>query len=104
MIYHVTTYKLWEAALKNGYYEAPSLHSKGFIHISTQQQINGVLNRYYKDQKALLLLHIDEEKVSSPLKWELAPSVNEEFPHIYGKLNLAAVIKVSNILAGNYEL
>jgi uncharacterized protein (DUF952 family) len=104
MIYHVTTYNLWEAAIKAGYYEAPSLQSEGFIHTSTQQQVQGVLNRYFKDEKNLLLLHIDEHKVSPEIKWEVAPSENEKFPHIYGRLNLDAVIKVSNILAGNYEL
>lgn len=104
MIYHVTTYQLWQSALKTGFFETPSLLSEGFIHTSKLHQVAGVLNRYYKDKKDLLLLSIDETKVTSPVKWELAPSVNEEFPHIYGKLNLEAVTKVSNILDGKYEL
>jgi uncharacterized protein (DUF952 family) len=103
MIYHITTPQLWESALQKGYFEAPSLHSEGFIHTSRQQQVQGVLNRYYSGNKSLLLLHIDENKVISEIKYELAPSVNEEFPHIYGKLNLDAVIKVSEISNGIYE-
>ena len=44
-----------------------------------------------------MLLHIEESKLTAPLKYELAPSVNEEFPHIFGQLNLDAVIKVETI-------
>ena len=104
MIYHVTTKSTWDDAVKKGYFEAPSLHSEGFIHTSRQQQIQGVLKRYYSGKTDLVLLHIDENKVNAPIKWELAPSVNEEFPHIYGRLNVDAVIKISNISDGKYDI
>jgi len=97
MIYHVVAKLNWDIAVKNGFYEADSLAKEGFIHASKEQQVNGVLQRYYKDQSNLLLLHIDESKLIAPLKYELAPSVNEEFPHIYGRLNLDAVIKIVEI-------
>jgi len=93
MIYHVTTKAAWEQALQNGFYETASLQTEGFIHNSTQQQVSGVLDRYYKNATDLLLLHIDESKLTSPLKYELAPSVNEEFPHIFGPVNLDAVVE-----------
>ncbi|MEJ7610454.1 MAG: DUF952 domain-containing protein [Ferruginibacter sp.] len=93
MIYHVTDKETWEKALITGSYEAPSLHTEGFIHTSSAEQVKGVLERYYKGKTNLVLLHIDEEKLRSLLKYELAPSVNEEFPHIYGPLNTDAVIK-----------
>lgn len=97
MIYHVVTAVLWEAARKAGYYEAASLKDEGFIHTSTEHQVQGVLQRYYQNQQNLLLLHIDESKLLAALKYELAPSVNEEFPHIFGRLNLDAVVKVTEI-------
>lgn len=93
MIYHVTTVNEWEAALKQGSYEAPSLHTEGFIHTSKADQVKGVLERYYKGRTDLLLLHIEESKLGSVLKFELAPSVNEEFPHIYGPINMDAIVK-----------
>ena len=80
-----------------GFYEADSLALEGFIHTSKAEQVQGVLSRYYAGQTNLLLLHIDEEKLTAPLEYELAPSVNEMFPHIYGRLNLNAVIKIENI-------
>ncbi|MEO5893805.1 MAG: DUF952 domain-containing protein [Ferruginibacter sp.] len=93
MIYHVITKNRWEAALAQGFYEADSLAAEGFIHASKEGQVKGVLERYYTGQSDLLLLHIDESKLTAKLKYELAPSVNEEFPHIFGRLNIDAVLK-----------
>jgi len=97
MIYHVVTKAQWEQALLQGFYEAPSLHTEGFIHFSKKEQVAGVLQRYYKDVTGLLLLAVDENKLAAVLKYELAPSVNEEFPHVYGPLNLSAVTAVTAI-------
>jgi len=97
MIYHVSTAKEWQTAQQQGFYEVESLATEGFIHCSEMEQVAGVLERYYKDQTGLLLLHIDESKLTAPLKYELAPSVNQEFPHIYGRLNLEAVISVAEL-------
>jgi uncharacterized protein (DUF952 family) len=97
MIYHVVTGTNWQNALQQGFYEAESLAKEGFIHSSKAEQVAGVLERYYKGQSNLLLLHIDETKVTATIKYELAPSVNEEFPHIFGRLNLDAVVKIEKL-------
>ena len=93
MIYHVTKKTDWQKAIEDGSYKAPSLATEGFIHTSTKEQVAGVLQRYYKNESDLILLHIEEDKLSSPLKYELAPSVNEMFPHIFGPINIDAVVK-----------
>lgn len=97
MIYHVVTAANWKAALAKGYYEADSLATEGFIHTSKESQVKGVLERYYQNQTNLLLLHIDETKLTAELKYELAPSVNEVFPHIFGRLNIDAVINATQL-------
>ncbi len=97
MIYHVTTLSHWKKSLTQGFHEAESLATEGFIHASDSQQVKGVLERYYKNKTDLLLLHIDETKLTSVLKYELAPSVNELFPHIYGSINTDAVVETSSI-------
>jgi len=97
MIYHVVTEANWQKALQQGFYEAESLAEEGFIHTSKAEQVAGVLERYYKGQSNLLLLHIDETRLTAPLKYELAPSVNEQFPHIFGKLNIDAVTRIENL-------
>lgn len=97
MIYHVTSKAQWHQALAQGYYEAPSLALEGFIHLSKKEQVQGVLERYYQQQSNLLLLHIDETKLTMPLQYELAPSVNEAFPHLYGRLNTEAVVDTTEL-------
>ncbi len=97
MIYHVVTSEKWKQSLEQGFYEADSLATEGFIHASEAPQVAGVLARYYQGQANLLLLHINESKLTAPLKYELAPSVNEQFPHIFGRLNFDAVEKAEAI-------
>ena len=94
MIYHITQQTQWQKALQEGAFETDSLHTEGFIHASQDSQVAGVLHRYYQGISHLVKLHIDETKLTSPLRWEHSPSVNEEFPHIYGKINLEAVVEV----------
>jgi uncharacterized protein (DUF952 family) len=97
IIYHITTQTAWQQAQELGYYAAESLATEGFIHLSTEAQVQGVLERYYVGQTGLVKLVVDTDKLVNELKFELAPSVNEEFPHVYGTINLDAVIS-------NYEL
>jgi len=96
-IYHITTKKNWENALKEGQYESDTLSEEGFIHCSTIDQVEGVLERYYSGMKGLVKLKIDKEMIERPLIFELAGSINEVFPHIHGALNLSAVIEVAEI-------
>lgn len=91
MIYHITTIQNWEEALLLGVFSTASLLTEGFIHNCTETQVNNVLQRYYKGQNDLVKLHINETKLTSILKYELSPSVNEMFPHIFGPINLDAV-------------
>jgi uncharacterized protein (DUF952 family) len=97
MIYHVTTQREWDFAQASGKYSAPSLAAEGFIHCSTKEQVAGVLDRYYKNKQDLILLHLEETKITSPLNFELAPSVNEMFPHIFGTINIDAVVKTEKL-------
>ena len=97
MIYHVVQKSKWDAALLQGFYEADSLASEGFIHLSTKEQVAAVLQRYYQGQNNLLLLHVDESKLTAELKYDWAPSVNEMFPHLFGRLNIDAVTEITSI-------
>ncbi len=103
-ILHILNQKDWQAAQAAGKYRPPSLINEGFIHFSTNAQAVAVANSFYKGQTDLLLLKVDVEKLTAPLKWEPpvglpAPSghtAQELFPHLYGALNLNAVIDVIN--------
>lgn len=97
MIFHVSKKADWDQAKQQGYFEVPSLQLEGFIHMSQQHQISGVLDRYYKEATDLLLLHVDESRLTSSVKYELSPSLNESFPHVFGPINLDAVVHVEPI-------
>ena len=93
-IYHVTEASVWNDAKQKGYYEAPSLKSEGFIHCSEAHQIAGVLERYFAEKTGLVKLVIDTDKLKSRYVQEWSPSVKDTFPHIYGTINVDAVIDV----------
>ncbi|MBS1564177.1 MAG: DUF952 domain-containing protein [Bacteroidetes bacterium] len=94
-IYHVTTATEWNAAKAKGAYEAPSLAAEGFIHCSAdEEQVKGVLERYFKGKTGLVKLVIDTDKLNSPFIYEWSPSTADTFPHIYGPINTEAVIDV----------
>jgi len=95
-IYHITTKSWWAKFEGSDYYESPTLNEETFIHLSTTEQVAGVLERYYSGQTDLLKLHVDTEKLSAELKYELATN-NESFPHLYGRLNKSAVLEVEQI-------
>lgn len=97
MIYHITTQSAWEEAQKNGKYEADSLEKEGFIHMSHEHQIEGVLARYFQGKTALVKLFVDETKLNAEIKNELSPSLQETFPHVYGAINLDAVVDFEDL-------
>ena len=98
-IYHIVTKESWEAQKGSEVYIHSSLNTEGFIHASTLSQLQGVLNRYYKGVTGLYRLTIDPTLLesTSELKEELAISIGEMFPHIYGPINKSAIIEVTLI-------
>lgn len=105
MIFHITSHTAWDDAKKRGNYRAESLETEGFIHCSTQSQVLPVAENYYKGQTGLIVLAIEPTLLSAALKWEPPsggappPGVpdGDLFPHIYGPINLDAVIKVIDL-------
>ena len=92
VIYHVTNQEDWKIAREKGYYEHPSLVAEGFIHCSQDHQVAGVLERYFAGQTGLLKLVIDTDKLKSKFVFDWSPSTADTFPHVYGPINLDAVI------------
>ncbi len=92
-IYHIVLPEVWEKFKEEKFYEADSLQTEGFIHCSFAEQLDTVLRRYYKDAEKVLILHIEPKMLASKLVEE--PSTGGEiYPHIYGKINAEAIIKI----------
>jgi uncharacterized protein (DUF952 family) len=94
LIYHICFATEWQKAKETGAYEAVSLKEEGFIHCSLEHQVSGVLIRYYPGKTGLIKLVIETEKLKSPYIYEWSPSVADTFPHVYGPINIDAVVDV----------
>lgn len=99
MIYHICQKSRWEDGKARGAYEADTLEAEGFMHASTITQVVGVANAVFTGQTGLVFLVIDETKLANELKYETA-SNGEAYPHLYGTLNLDAVVKEIDYAAG----
>jgi len=92
-IYHIVLPEVWEKFKDEKFYEAESLQSEGFIHCSFAEQIEGVLQRYYKDAAKVLILTIETEKLMSELVNESSTG-GEIYPHVYGEINRDAIAEI----------
>lgn len=96
MIYHVTTPEAWSNDENSDVYSPEAFVHEGFIHACHLTQLEGVLHRYFNGFKNLLLLHIEESKLTCAVKEELSTG-NEMFPHIYGKINKDAIVRIERL-------
>lgn len=92
LIYHIADTNAWERAQQNGRYVHPTLSTEGFIHTSTKDQLENTANRYFKDCTEIVVLFIEEDSVDEAIRYEPATG-GELYPHIYGALNIEAVVQ-----------
>ncbi|HEV7753501.1 MAG TPA: DUF952 domain-containing protein [Baekduia sp.] len=90
----MTTASAWAEAQAAGSVVSPSLAEEGFIHCSTAEQVEATANRIFRGRGDLLVLVVDADRLTAPLKWERATDVGEDFPHVYGPIDVAAVVDV----------
>ena len=95
-IFHICTKESWQEQSKAMEYVHESLESEKFIHCAHEEQIEGVLTRYFGGMDDLILLKIESNKVTPPIISEIAP-IGAYFPHIYGPINKDAIIEIIEI-------
>ena len=116
LIFHIGDFHDWVEAKANGEYRMSTRGHKladvGFIHASTAEQVESVANAVFRGARGLILLVIDPARVTSEIRYEPAMVENPQarrvvseakterqetvtayFPHIYGPLNVNAVIE-----------
>jgi arginase len=95
-IYHIALSRDWERAQAAGEYRVSTLgrtlEEEGFIHCSRAGQVEGVAARFYRGQADLVLLTIDPGRVRPQIRYETVPGADQPFPHVYGPLNVDAVV------------
>lgn len=107
MIYHLLLRPQWVAAQSAGIYTPESLTKEGFIHCSNIDQVVRSADAYFKGQRDLLLLGIAAGLVQAEIRDEDLLGEGLFFPHIYGQLNLNAVISTMSIeqrMDGKFQL
>ncbi len=96
-LYHIAAAADWARARRAGQYtmstRGRTLAEEGFIHASTAAQVALVANSFYRGERDLLLLVVDTDQVDSEIRYEHVPGQALPYPHIYGPLNLSAVVQ-----------
>ena len=100
IIYKICPAPLWRAAEDAGAFRGSEVDRRdGFIHFSTATQLVETAAKHFAGRGDLLLVHVDAAKLGDRLKWE--PSRGGAlFPHLYGDLDLAAVVRVDPLPLG----
>lgn len=93
-IFHIALRADWDA----GCYVPASLASEGFVHLSTDEQLDDTLGLYFAGC-SVALVEIDPDRLTAELKWEppAGPHArgDQRFPHLYGALNDSAIVRVT---------
>ncbi len=107
LVYHITTRNAARESRLSGEYRPESLQTEGFIHFSQRHQVLGVANAFYRGQQNLVILVVEPSRLKTELKYEppihpsasdSAPPAENVFPHLYGPLNMDAVVEVIDFL------
>lgn len=97
IIYHMCRRDEWEAAFAVGAYAGSSQDAAdGFIHFSTAAQVEASAAKHRAGQTNLVLLAVDAAMLGPALKWEAARG-GQLFPHLYGALPVAAVLRAADL-------
>ena len=83
----------WERALAAGEVVPAGFAAEGFVHCSTDEQVEGTIGRHFAGVDHLLLLRLDEAALGEDLRWdEVRPG--ERYPHLYRPIAADEVVEV----------
>lgn len=82
-VYKVFRLTEWQAFQQEGHFKGSKDDLRdGFIHLSSAQQIDGVIDRFFSDERPLYIAEFSEPDLLQNLKWEDSGS-GELYPHLY---------------------
>ncbi len=96
-LFHLALASEWEAALAGAGYQTSTLGrtvaEEGFTHCSRAHQVAGVAERFYAGvTEPLVLLELDPALLTSHVIDEVPPGASQAYPHVYGPLDVVAVV------------
>lgn len=102
-LFHLAELDHWAAAQQTGRYTMSTLGrtlaDEGFIHASHEHQWPATRERFYGAvAQDLVLLEIDPTMLSAKVVEEVGnPATGERFPHIYGPIEVSAVVDTQRL-------
>jgi uncharacterized protein (DUF952 family) len=66
----------------------------GFVHCAFEEQVGRVANVFFGGVAKLVVLRIAIDRLKAEVRYENLGGGHELFPHVYGQLNLDAVVAV----------
>lgn len=95
-IFHLMVPAAWEQAQRDGAITMSTrdvtLAEHGFVHCSFGSQLAATAARFFGDLEQVVVLRIDPDRLTSPLVVEDLVGAGDEFPHVYGPIDLDAVL------------
>tara|TARA_B110000263_G_C14905550_1_gene328005 strand:- start:156 stop:500 length:345 start_codon:yes stop_codon:yes gene_type:complete len=96
-IYKICTKAEWlEAKTKGKFNGSKKDIEDGYIHFSDKEQLKGTLNKFFSNQRNLILLKIDTLKLGHLIYEQTADG--NMFPHLYSSLDMSNVSKEYDII------
>jgi uncharacterized protein (DUF952 family) len=103
-ILHICPAAAWRPArAAGGVYAGDTLATEGFIHCSRAEQVQLPANLLFRGRTDLVLLEIDEARLSAPVRYERGDPADPDsarFPHVYGPVPVSAVVAVHDFPPG----
>ena len=72
---------------------APVDIADGYIHLSTAEQLEATIEKYFEGQSGLMIAEVDLLLLGDAVRWEPARG-GDLFPHIYAELPIHAVLSL----------
>jgi uncharacterized protein (DUF952 family) len=105
VLYHLALRSDWDAAVASA---APyrvstlgaSLDDVGFVHCSHADQVRTIADLVYRGRDDVVLLEVDPARLRSEVRVEVVNDAGDAFPHVYGPIDLDAVVRVRDLALG----
>ena len=91
-LFHITDKKHWDAQTSRYDYEAPSLFSQGFIHLSEEEDLKETVALHIDPNSFIVLICVSQEWLLPDVRLEYVESRKKSMPHLYGELNKSAIL------------
>ena len=83
-VYKIFTESEWKDFQEAGQFNGSADDRRdGFIHLSTKEQVDGVIERFFSGKRPLYIAEFSGFNFLQKLKWEISTS-GGVYPHLYG--------------------